>query len=220
MKLFASFQAQPLLQSKNIQWALKILASVILLGLCLCLFALLLYKIPMKNTVEQKAEQQQTLIVLNHLEAKVNQLAVQIAHLDQNKAKEEIISINAHLNNIEQTIDQLNSVNSIQLLQEIITQSHDEVINKVAELQQQIQHLKKQLIPPAYLPVSKLPFKVISIDIWNGTPQATIQLNRTADLMAQNDTRSGWTLITINFDPAYVIFKNTRNQRIKVDLST
>ena len=217
MKLFASFQAQSLLQNKNIQWTLKLLMGLILFGFVLCLLIILFHN-PMRNTAQEKAEQQQTLIALNRLETSVNQLTIQMSHVDQNKG-EEVAAINTHLNSIEQAINKLDTTSSLQQLETILTQSQDEVVDKITELQQQIQHLKKQLIPPAYLPPSKLPFKVISIDIWNGIPEATIQLHHATDLMAQNDSRSGWTLITLSFDPAYVVFKNTHDQLIKVELN-
>jgi hypothetical protein len=77
---------------------------------------------------------------------------------------------------------------------------------------------KRVLSNPVYLSPRSLPFRVSSIDIWNGTPEATIYHGYSADLMEKDEVRDGWQLIHLSFDNGKVVFQNKRHQRVRVCL--
>lgn len=129
----------------------------------------------------------------------------------------------------------LNQVNrNVVMMQSSFIKWHDQIINdienllvannqslteKMTQLQVLLQkeHKNNSLTSRLILRGSSLPFKVTSIDVWNGQAMATVTLNGYTDLMAKGDTREGWTLVDISFDPASAVFRNLRNQMVKLN---
>ena len=200
--------------------SIALILAQILIGALLVLWITFTSHKALDDTFARSANNQKiSLALLNKIDGRLNQLSMQINTVNPINPHPQITAINAHLYNIEQYLNKINPQNDLQQLQASLNHSNDEVLKKVIAMQLQIQRLKQQLTSQTYLPASMLPFKVVSIDIWNGTPQATIQLGNETALMAQGDTRDGWTLIAINFNPGYVVFKNAHHQLTKVGLN-
>lgn len=206
------------LKATRLKAFIVFLAEIGIIILLLWLLNLPFHK-EVNSTLKLSAQDQQSvLILLNKIDARINQLSLQLDRAEPARPNPQIAAIDAHLNNIEQYLNRINPQNNLQQLQTSLIRSNDEVMKKVITMQLQIQHLKQKITPQRYMAASALPFQVTSIDIWNGTPQATIQLGNETALMAQGDTRSGWTLIAISFSPGYVVFKNAHDQLIKAEL--
>lgn len=80
-------------------------------------------------------------------------------------------------------------------------------------------HIKTTQHFPRYLPPKVLPFRVSSIDIWNGTKEATIYHGYTADLMGKGEECKGWRLVQMSFARGEVVFQNRRRQLVRVSLA-
>lgn len=129
-------------------------------------------------------------------------------------------------NNISGTATQI----QIQALQADITQLHAFLIspqhknipsnNNAPTKKQNSNELKKFDTPQhIYLSAKSLPFRVSSIDIWNGTPQATIYDKNGVDLMGKNESRGGWRLVRMSFDTGKVLFQNRHHQFVRLCLT-
>ncbi len=191
---------------------------------CICSFFILfvvvlvlLLRIPHPEIQPPLSKQQQQLSQqLNSIETHLNNLSTQI-----NKSKTvnpvTVEALSQQLNAIQQGLTNLNQQNNFKNLQTTLENSQQAMVEKLQSLQKNLQQLKQRLSPQVYLPLSTLPFKVISIDIWNGEPEATIMIDGNATLMAKSDTYAGWTLTDISFDPACAIFLNNHHQLVKVN---
>jgi hypothetical protein len=80
-------------------------------------------------------------------------------------------------------------------------------------------HAKTIRGSPHYLSPKVLPFRVSSIDIWNGTKEATIYRGYTADLMGKGEECKGWRLVQMSFARGEVVFQNRRRQLVRVSLA-
>lgn len=64
----------------------------------------------------------------------------------------------------------------------------------------------------------RLPFQAINIDMWNGEPMVMVNHCGHTDLLAKQDTLAGWTLVDIEFDAGWVVFRNRQGQLVKSSL--
>ena len=186
------------------------------IALIVVFFGMIIMHFTKQDLSHQKNEQEQLVFqqlnrIENHL-ATVNQ-SLQNTH---SSSSEQFTHLSNQLNSIQQSISQLNSDERVQQLKTVFSETNQAVIDKLQNLQQTLQQLKKQMTPRQFLSAKALPFKVTSVDIWNGEPQATITIDGSSMLLAKEDTQSGWMLTDISFEPALVIFKNTKQQFVKI----
>lgn len=128
---------------------------------------------------------------------------------------DEIKAISAQLNDIQTVIHKLNNRDSNVQIQSIVEKENQKLFEKLTKVQKLIQQAKQQTVSHR-LSSMALPFQVLGIDIWNGQPMLTVTHQDESALMAKNDSRSGWTLIDLNFESSQVVFKNRQNQFVKL----
>ena len=113
-------------------------------------------------------------------------------------------------------IDQDANTSGLRLM---LTTSTQDLTGLMSHLQMSINQLRERLYPKALLPVSKLPFEVIGIDLWNGQAKASIRSHhQVAPPMMVGDRKDGWTLTHLQFSPAFARFDNQAKQQIEVRL--
>lgn len=212
MKWLLQWRSLPLFQQPIVGGAVLIFIILIFLS-----FGLLVHhshkEMPV-NVVSGSTLLQQ----LKQLETTLTQLS----HTLQSSNHDSVASTHTILQQLQTVQSDLKTVSTHQdthaIQQLLITENHT-LSQQFATLQTQVAQIKKQVTPTAYLSISALPFVVIGVDRWNGEAQATIKIQGTADLMARNETRAGWTLMDLTFEPAQAIFKNYKNQLVKVTLN-
>lgn len=120
---------------------------------------------------------------------------------------------------IEQSMKMLTTQTDITQLKILIEEKNQNIMNQLRDLQHGTKPMKRQAaVPDIYLSPKVLPFKILTVDIWNGEPQVTIMVKGKVTLMGKQDTYLGWTLKNISFNPALAVFSNAREQRVKVVL--
>lgn len=122
------------------------------------------------------------------------------------------------LDSLQQGLTQISTESSVRKLQDTIVAGNQTILQQIQSIQQTLTPLKQKSSSLENLPQTSLPFKVIGIDSWNDVPEATVMISHTANLMAKNDSLSGWTLIDLSLEPARAIFQNQANQIVKITL--
>ena len=115
---------------------------------------------------------------------------------------------------IEKAIDNLN--NNVKL-------SEQRVANMLANLQMTADKISKQQAstPSAVIKASALPFKVMSVDWWNGQEKANVQNKSNGEygLISIGQNYQGWILFQINNGKSKeLIFTNENNQAVRIFL--
>lgn len=197
---------------------IMLLVVVALLNLCTC------YSNMSSRTslLQIKSVDTRTHLQLQAIDADLQAVAQQ---LQENKAlsNTNLKALNTQLAALQTVLAAVPTISNFQQLQTMVAQIQQQLAaqktvnasNAAHSKKHQAKryHLHKHLTPTA------LPFTVSSIDIWNGTTQATINRNGAPDLMAPGDTRFGWTLVTLSFDTNQAVFKNQHDQRVVVHVS-
>lgn len=124
----------------------------------------------------------------------------------------------SQLHNIQAELTELSTSSSNNEIQQLITRENKEIADQLVVLSNQVKQLKQENKIKRFLSPSALPFKIISVDVWNGETQVTVKLNGTTELMAKGDIRSGWGLVDLGFSPARAIFKNSKGQLVEITL--
>jgi hypothetical protein len=186
-----------------------LLVVVVMLNLCT-----LHYDMYDKNSLLQiKTTDTKTLLQIKQINHGLRQVVEQ---LSQNRSLSEasLKSVASKLTEIQSAVNKLPTQDNFQQLQTAISQIHHQLTAKESIMQHAIQKkvkvrrsFRKHMYP------HYLPFVVTGIDIWNGEPAVTIQLNGTPQLMTKNDERAGWILIDVSFERSVVIFQNARTPK-------
>ncbi len=168
------------------------------------------------STQQLQLNQRQALAQLDRIENRLTQLS---NHADKASiSSEETQLLNQQLTTIQHGIENLHGEKN-DTIQQAIVKENKQLYQKLDKIQNLLDQFKIKNYSHSLNHSSiAMPFRIISIDIWNGQPMATIQLGREPALMAEGDSRAGWTLVQINFEASEVVFKNRNQQyrRIKV----
>jgi DNA repair exonuclease SbcCD ATPase subunit len=198
---------------RKAQWLL--LGFVCTVGIFLALHS--------QTSAQLSRQKQEELTQVSHRVAKLEQASMrqpsQLTQL-QVTTNEQLAKLTRQLHTLqvalikhdEQAAEQEQRVNTFgSSLQELSTH--------VNQVQSQVKNLGRQMknqAEPHYLSSSLLPFRVVGIDIWNGSSKVTVKLHDELNLMAVNDSLAGWTLINVSVEPAVAIFKSRHGQFVKV----
>lgn len=166
------------------------------------------------STHQLQLDQKQTLEQLARIENHLTQLN---AHTDKaNVSSEETQLVKQQLAAIQHSIEILQGDTHEGNIQKAIAKENQVIYQRLDKMQNLLARLKQHSQPVNSS--HTIPFRIISIDIWNGQPMAIIQLGRELALMAEGDSRAGWVLIQINFETAEITFKdsNLQYRRVKV----
>lgn len=162
-----------------------------------------------------KSLQENRIAQFNRIEATLDLLKTKLDE-SGNPSVQEMASINAKLNNIQNSVASLTSGEGMDQIQHIVKSSNQDLSGKITDLQKLVKEVKKQVTPIRYLNPSILPFKTVSVDIWNGMPYATVMIDGHAKLVGKNETVNHWILSSLDYDSQKVIFKNYKDQYVKV----
>lgn len=190
---------------------------IIIFLILICIFCIVFYGfIKLNDTHSKQSSEQHVIMHLNQIETTLKNLNATIL-VNSTGHKIAINDAVNKLNAMQSELVQISTDKQSQEIQGLIIKDNQKITDQLQSIQHQLHHLQ-QTRSKKELSARSLPFQVISVDIWNGEPQATIALYNSVELMAQNDRRSGWKLISISFSPAQVIFKNQHDQYVKINI--
>jgi hypothetical protein len=157
----------------------------------------------------------------NELEGVDQKLALIQNNINNHASKEDVENLKNEVVQLKSLLMSKKSDAIIENKEMHQTQSSSNLSEAVSDTENsnKMTHAKKRVSShPVYLSPHALPFHVSSIDIWNGTPEATIYHGYSADLMEKNEVRDGWQLVHLSFDSGEVVFQNKHHQRVRVCL--
>jgi membrane-associated HD superfamily phosphohydrolase len=223
MRYFDKAKARIFRQVQSLKGNLVVLPeNVNLRTVSICFATMFFCLMVINTTLTNKA--------LNQQRMAANDIRTLVLTMDNQGAMLEILKI--ELNN-KSTADLKVSNNKIehkiQLLSKAIEAIGDDVRSKSAPvpieeihkvINKEVQKLSDDLSESVRLEsnedtvsVNVLPFEIISIDYWNGTPKVAVRMDGDDALMSKNSERAGWTLKNIDMDSRLVQFQY-RNQNI------
>src|SRR3990167_1993170 len=155
------------------------------------------------------------------INARLNDIQSGIANL-QNEVKKpsatiDLSGINQDFNKLAALIEQLKSKDNQQLNQ-LVNESRTTLSNKLDAIHQTINSLDKKQHPIKYLPVSALPFHVVSIDSIQQVSVASVAYDYKTNPLEKNDSLAGWTVTQIDFGKQRLEFENKNKERVIVTL--
>ncbi|HAT8866554.1 TPA: hypothetical protein OUZ96_000369 [Legionella pneumophila] len=142
-----------------------------------------------------------------------------IVHQEVKKPHEvvDLTVINQDFNKLTSLIEQLKS-NDEATLNHLIHEHRTELAQKLDSLHDIVTALDKKQHPIKYLPVTSLPFKVISIDSIQQVSVATVAYNFKTTSLEKSDNLAGWTVINIDFGLQRMELENSNREHVVVAL--
>jgi hypothetical protein len=194
-----------------------LLVVVVMLNLCT-----LHYDMYDKNSLLQiKTTDTKTLLQIKQIDHGLRQVVEQL-HQSKSLSEETLKSVASKLTEIQSVLDKLPTQDNLLQLQTSVAHINQQLAKNTIATSPTIHSKSKAKSGHAYkrtLTPTALPFTVTGIDVWNGEPAATINVNGAPDLMEKNDTRYGWTLVALAFDSRLAVFRNAHRQMVKVDFA-
>lgn len=121
--------------------------------------------------------------------------------------------INQDFNKLVGLIEQLKSKEEISS-----KDNHPEVIEKLDVLLDMVKGLDKKQHPVKYLPVTALPFKVISIDSIQQVSVATVSYNFKTLPLEKSDSLAGWSILNLDFGKQKIELENGNKERVAINM--
>lgn len=156
------------------------------------------------------------------IDARLNDIQSRVINL-QNEVKKpaekiDLTSINQDFNKLAALIEQLKSKDDAQLNQ-LVNESRTDLSNKLNAIHQTIDSLDKKQHLIKYLPLTSLPFQVVSIDSIQQVSVASVAYDYKTIPLEKNDSLAGWTIVQIDFGKQHLEFENTNKERVLVNLN-
>ncbi|EHL32606.1 hypothetical protein [Legionella drancourtii] len=129
----------------------------------------------------------------------------------------DLSAINQDFNRLTSLIEQLKN-NDETTLNRLINEHRSELTQKLDSLHNMVTALNKKQHPIKYLPVTSLPFKVISIDSIQHVSVATVAYNFKTTPLEKSDSLAGWTVINIDFGLQRMELENSNKEHVVVTL--
>ncbi|EEZ95991.1 TPA: hypothetical protein VAI00_001354 [Legionella pneumophila] len=152
---------------------------------------------------------------------RLNEIQAQLGNLQQAARKPDekvdLSAINQDFNKLATLIEQLKSKDD-STINQLITENRAELSRKLDALQEVINSLDKKQHPIKYLPVTALPFKVISIDSIQQVSVATVTYDFKTVPLEKNDKLAGWTVLQIDFGQQRIELENNNKERVVVTM--
>lgn len=138
-----------------------------------------------------------------------------IVHQEVKKPTEvvDLTTINQDFNRLASLIEQLKNNDD-----HLINEYRAELAQKLDSLHDMVTALDKKQHPIKYLPVTSLPFKVISIDSIQQVSVATVAYNFKTTSLEKSDNLAGWTVINIDFGLQRMELENSNREHVVVAL--
>ncbi|HCJ1069239.1 TPA: hypothetical protein PNN92_000394 [Legionella pneumophila] len=158
--------------------------------------------------------------VTNHNELNTfsKQLASIQTQLKQPAEQPDLSPITQNLKQLNTFIQQLQNKDDHQL-GEMFTTEQAAIKKQLEGITDLLRHLDETKQPVKMLPPNQLPFKVLSIDIIQEVPVASIAYHYKTQAMEKGDALAGWTLFEINYAKQTIEFENTDKAHALVHLN-
>ncbi|HBI5657137.1 TPA: hypothetical protein K8C35_002764 [Legionella pneumophila] len=152
---------------------------------------------------------------------RLNDIQAQLGNLQQAARKPEekvdLSAINQDFNKLATLIEQLKSKDD-NTINQLITENRAELSHKLDALHEVINSLDKKQHAVKYLPVTALPFKVISIDNIQQVSVATVTYDFKTIPLEKSDKLANWTVLQIDFGQQRIELENGNKERVVVTL--
>lgn len=152
---------------------------------------------------------------------RLNDIQAQLGNLQQAARKPDekvdLSAINQDYNKLATLIEQLKSKDD-NTINQLITENRAELSHKLDALNVVINSLDKKQHPVKYLPVTALPFKVISIDSIQQVSIATVTYDFKTIPLEKSDKLANWTVLQIDFGQQRIELENTNKERVVVTM--
>ena len=149
--------------------------------------------------------------------ARLNDIQAQLGNLQQAAIKPDekvdLSAINQDFNKLATLIEQIKSKDDNTITQ-LITENRAELSHKLDALHEVINSLDKKQHPVKYLPVTALPFKVISIDSIQQVSVATVTYDFKTIPLEKSDKLAGWTVLQIDFGQQRIELENSNKEHV------
>ncbi|AWN73423.1 hypothetical protein LEAN103870_11355 [Legionella anisa] len=154
----------------------------------------------------------------NELNTFSKQLASIQTQLKQPVEQPDLSPITQNLKQLNTFIQQLQNKDDHQL-GEMFTTEQAAIKKQLEGITDLLRHLDETKQPVKMLPVSQLPFKVLSIDSIQEVPVASIAYNYKTQAMEKGDALAYWTVFEINYPKQTIEFENTDKAHVLVHLN-
>lgn len=137
--------------------------------------------------------------------------------LDAPSSSTDLNPVTRELTQLKNLIQQLQLKDSHQL-GDLFSTGQGEMKKQLIQVVNLLAKLDEQKHPIKRLPVSTLPFKVISIDSIQDSSVASVAYNYKTQAIEQGDSLAGWKVIQLNFIKQLVEFENSDKSHVLVHL--
>lgn len=152
---------------------------------------------------------------------RLNEIQSQIGTLQQAAIapanKIDLSAINQDFNQLTTLIGELKSKDDGQLNQ-LVIESRTQLADKLDAMHTVINSLDQKQHPIKYLPVTALPFKVISIDSIQEVSVASVAYDYKTIPLEKSDSLAGWTVLSVDFGKQKIELENANKERVAVAL--
>lgn len=153
------------------------------------------------------------------ISTRLNDIQSQLINLQKEVKKPnekiDLSSIDQDFDKLEALIEQLKSNNN-----QILNENRNELTHKLDSIHEVVNTLDKKQNPVKYLPVSILPFKVLSIDSIQQVNVASVTYDFKTIPLEKDDTLIGWTVVQVDFGKQLLELENSNKERVVINLDT
>lgn len=154
----------------------------------------------------------------NQLNTLGEQLTSIQTQLKQPAEQPDLSPITENINQLSTFVQQLQNKNEHQL-GEIFTTEQSAMKQQLDGIRDLLRHLDEKKQPVKMLPVSQLPFKVLSIDSIQEIPVASIAYHYKTKALEKGDALAGWTIFEIDFARQIIEFENADKAHVLIRLN-
>lgn len=153
------------------------------------------------------------------ISTRLNDIQSQLINLQKEVQKPnekiDLSSIDQDFDKLEALIEQLKSNNN-----QLLNENRNELTHKLDSIHEVVNTLDKKQNPVKYLPVSILPFKVLSIDSIQQVNVASVTYDFKTIPLEKDDTLIGWTVVQVDFGKQLLELENSNKERVVINLDT
>ncbi|EHL31340.1 hypothetical protein [Legionella drancourtii] len=153
------------------------------------------------------------------ISTRLNDIQSQLINLQKEVTKPsekiDLSSINQDFNKLASLIEQLKSKDD-----QLLTDNRTELTHKLDAIHEVINTLDKKQNPVKYLPVSALPFKVLSIDSIQQVNVASVTYDFKTFPLEKGDKLIDWTVLNVDFGKQRLELENSKKEYVVVTLDT
>lgn len=144
----------------------------------------------------------------NEQESVLDKLAIEVSNnntdelrASTNKMVRQISLLSRSIENISNDVKTKNPELPAEEISNIINQEMKRMADEL-NISSQIEEITVNLTP------NVLPFELVSVDYWNGTPKVAVRMDGVEALMSENSKRAGWKLKNIDMGSRLVKFED------------